>query len=127
MADIVGHGNPAMTERYFHASQAVKTQAAEAIRFQAAQENQTEREHLAEWARTADLEKVRRARRGRKHLLRKAERIAVRTLAPKKGRSEWGGLFCVFPMPAFYSIATPGFGMKRLMKSKRLEPPVLSA
>lgn len=60
VADIVGHGNPAMTEHYFHASQAVKAQAVEAIQFQGLPAPSTEREQLLEWARTASEDKVRK-------------------------------------------------------------------
>lgn len=60
VADIVGHGNPAMTEHYFHASQAVKAQAVEAIQFQGLPAPSSEREQLLEWARTASEDKVRK-------------------------------------------------------------------
>lgn len=45
VADIVGHGNPAMTEHYFHASNEVKAQAVGAIRIGPSTESPREEMH----------------------------------------------------------------------------------
>ena len=62
VADIVGHGSPAMTEHYFHANMEVKAKAVEAIRLNAASVPAVDaRERLLSWARSANDGEVAKA------------------------------------------------------------------
>lgn len=62
VADIVGHGNPSMTEHYFHANMEVKAKAVEAIRLNAAGVPAVdERERLRDWVHSANDGEVARA------------------------------------------------------------------
>ncbi len=62
VADIVGHGSPAMTEHYFHANMETKAKAVEAIALPMSDAGgQSGRERLLAWARSANGGEIDRA------------------------------------------------------------------
>ena len=64
VADIVGHGSPAMTEHYFHANMEVKAKAVGAIRLNTASPSaNATREMLIAWANSASEADISRAAR----------------------------------------------------------------